>query len=145
MNTTAQRLPVALFLLRISVFLVMLMWTVDKFVRPEHAIKVYEKFYLLDGVSTQIMLALAIAEVMLLTLFVAGLAKRWTYGTVLLLHAISTLSSWEIYLTPYADGPNLLFFTAWPMLAACITLYMLRDGDTLLSVGGGRPSAPPAP
>jgi hypothetical protein len=30
-----------------------------------------------------------------------------------------------------APFDNLLFFAAWPMLAACITLYLLRDLDTL--------------
>jgi putative oxidoreductase len=26
---------------------------------------------------------------------------------------------------------NLLFFAAWPMLAACFALYYLRESDTL--------------
>jgi hypothetical protein len=38
------------------------------------------------------------------------------------MHAVSTLSSWKMYLTPFAEGPSLLFFAAWPMLAACVTL-----------------------
>ncbi|NES82615.1 MAG: hypothetical protein F6K10_15050 [Moorea sp. SIO2B7] len=33
----SNRIPLVLFLLRLSVFIVMLMWTIDKFVRPEHA------------------------------------------------------------------------------------------------------------
>lgn len=39
MNPT-QRLQLSLLLLRWSVFLVMLMWTVDKFLNSDHAIKV---------------------------------------------------------------------------------------------------------
>jgi hypothetical protein len=46
---------------------------------------------------------------------------------VLLLHAVSTFSSYRQYLDPFN---NLLFFAAWPMLAACFTLYTLRDLDT---------------
>jgi hypothetical protein len=38
------------------------------------------------------------------------------------MHAVSTLSSWKMYLTPFAEGPSLPFFAAWPMLAACVTL-----------------------
>ena len=30
-----------------------------------------------------------------------------------------------------SEGPNILFFSAWPMLAACVTLYVLRDFDTM--------------
>jgi len=39
------------------------------------------------------------------------------------------------YLNPWQ---NLLFFAAWPMLAACVALYLLRDADTLLSVDAKR-------
>jgi putative oxidoreductase len=38
----------------------------------------------------------------------------------------------------YLGFDNLLFFAAWPMLAACIALYLLRDQDTLLTVKIGR-------
>lgn len=34
------------------------------------------------------------------------------------------------YLHPF-EGVNLLLFAAWPMLAACLALYALRDADTL--------------
>ena len=33
-----QRLPLALLFLRLGVFIVMLMWTLDKFVKPDHAV-----------------------------------------------------------------------------------------------------------
>ena len=39
----------------------------------------------------------------------------------------------------YLDGfDNLLVFSAWPMLAACFTLYLLREYDVLLSVDHAR-------
>ena len=72
-------------------------------------------------------------EIIILLLFLAGYKKKYTYGAVLLFHAVSTLSSFKQYLAPF-DGPNLLFFAAWPMLAACFALFLLRDGDTLLSM-----------
>lgn len=49
-------------------------------------------------------------------------------------HAGSTLSSWQQYMDPYG-GANLLFFAAWPVPAACIALYLLRDHDRMLSLG----------
>ena len=120
------RLP--LFLLRIGVFIVMLMWALDKFVRPGHAAGIFKKFYGIDGVSPTVFYVIGALELLLLVGFVTGTAKRYTYGLVLLLHAISTLSSYQQYLAPF---DNLLFFAAWPMLAACIALYLLRDLDTL--------------
>ena len=83
-ESTTKRLPVALLTLRLGVFIVMIMWSLDKFVQPEHTAGVFANFYGLGG------------------------------------------------LDPF-NNPNLLFFAAWPMLAACFTLYYLRDQDTLMT------------
>jgi hypothetical protein len=46
-----ERLPLALAFLRLSVFLLMFMWTIDKFLNPEHAARVYASFYFLGGLE----------------------------------------------------------------------------------------------
>jgi len=74
-------------------------------------------------------------ELIIILGFAAGFMKRWTYGLVTLLHAVSTLASFGKYVEPFS---NLLFFAAWPMLAACVALYLLRDSDTLLVVAKNR-------
>lgn len=130
------RVAVALCGLRLSVFLVMLMWTLDKLVNPSHSASVYENFYLVHGISHSMLAVLAVAELALLLGFVSGYRKRLTYGVVLGLHAISTLSSYRQYFAPFE---HLLFFAAWPMLAACFALYSLRDLDTLWTIK--RPAA----
>lgn len=127
--TDNKRLAVSLLLLRLSVFLVMLMWTVDKFLRPAHAAGVFEHFYALGGLGSTVFYLLGALELLLLLTFVAGLWRRLSYGAVLVLHAVSTLSAWRQYLHPQ-DGPNLLFVAAWPMLAACVALYLLRQHDS---------------
>ena len=129
-----DRIPLALFTLRISVFVVMLMWTLDKLIDPDHAARVYEKFYQISGFEYFYFYIIGIAELVLLLAFLVGYKKTLSYGLVLIFHGISTLSSYNQYLDPYTY-PNLLFFAAWPMLAACITLYLLRDADTLLAFG----------
>jgi putative oxidoreductase len=135
MNTEIQRkLELSLLSLRVGVFIVMLMWTVDKFVRVDHAKVVFEKFYLITGFENVVMYVLAGAELLLILAFLAGVQKRWSYGLVFLLHGVSTISSFKQYLNPF-DGGNLLFFAGWPMLAACFTLYVLRDFDRMLSFG----------
>lgn len=126
------RLTWSLLLLRLGVFIVMLMWTLDKFVQPEHSARVFEGFYGLGGFSTEIFYVIGALELALILAFVAGLWKRVTYGLVLLLHGVSTLSSYNQYLDAFN---NLLFFAAWPMLAACIALYLLRDLDTRWTLG----------
>ena len=121
----------SLLLLRVGVFVVMFMWTLDKFVNPAHTAAVMEKFYFLEGIGTPLIYALGALQMLLVLGFILGYKKTWTYGIVLVLHASSTLSSFGQYLEPWK---NLLFFAAWPMLAACIALYLLRDEDTLLAL-----------
>jgi putative oxidoreductase len=127
---TVHRLPVALLTMRLSIFLVMFMWTVDKFVNPGHATRIFEYFYFIPGVESTFIYGLAVAEMLLLAVFLLGVQKRWSYGLVLLLHSVSTFSSFRQYLDPF-EGSHLLFFAAWPMWAACVALYLLRDQDTL--------------
>lgn len=128
---TEKRLPIALAALRLSVFLVMLVWTLDKLIAPGHASAVFENFYFIGGLGNEIMYAVGIAELIIILGFVLGLAKRFTYGAVFLFHAVSTLASFPMYLNP-AEGR--LFYAAWPMLAACFALYLLRERDTMLTV-----------
>ena len=128
-----NKLPLALLSLRLSIFVVMLMWTLDKFYNPAHAAGVYQRFYRIQGLDEIVMYLLAGAEMLLLIAFLLGIKRTLTYGLVFLLHTVSTFSAWQQYSHPF-DGPNLLFFAAWPMLAACFTLFLFRDQDNLMSV-----------
>ncbi len=127
-----ERLQWSLFLLRAGVFIVMFMWTLDKFVNPGHAAAIFENFYMISGMGGIVLYTIAAVEMVLILAFLAGLWKTWTYGAVMVLHGVSTLSSWNQYLNAF---DNLLFFAAWPMLAACIALFLLRDSDTRWTLG----------
>ncbi len=135
--TAPRHLPLSLLLIRASVVLMLAPWIVDKFLNPEHAIGVFQSFYGLGGVAEPLVFAIGIAQVVLVTCFALGVFRTVSYGLVALMHAGSTLSSWQQYLDPF-EGANLLFFAAWPMLAACIALFLLREHDTLLSLGNRR-------
>ncbi len=123
-----RHLPLSLLLLRLGIFIVFLMWTLDKFVNPEHAAQVFAGFYNLAGLGEAAFYAIGTLQMILILAFVAGLYKTWTYGAVTIFHAVSTLATFGKYLQPF---DNLLFFAAWPMLAACIALFLLRDYDRL--------------
>jgi putative oxidoreductase len=134
MTDQTRKLQLSLLALRIGVAAVMLPWAVDKLLRPEHAARVFDGFYGLPGLGSGIFMALGIAQLLLVAAFLAGAARTWTYGAILALHAVSTFASWRQYLEPF-EGGNLMFFAAWPMLAACLALFLLRDQDRLLTVG----------
>ena len=128
-----DRLSWALFSLRLGVFIVMFVWVLDKFVHPTHGAKVLKAFYSIDGVPVEAVYAMGLVQLVVVLMFLAGYAKRISYGLVLAMHGASTLISFPKYLAPF-DG--LLFFAAWPMLAACIALYLLRDEDTRFTFTG---------
>lgn len=130
-DNNQARIATALFWLRASVFLVMLVWTLDKFLDPEHAARVYKHFYFIGGLSKEAFYVIGLVELVILIGFLVGYRKKWTYGFVLVVHAISTLSSYK----KYTVDIGLLFFAAWPMLAACFALYYLRDLDTKYTIG----------
>jgi len=125
-------LGISLFILRVTVFIVMAMWSLDKLLNPGHAAAVFENFYFLAGMGSTLLLVIGLVQLAIEIAFVLGLWKFWTYGFVLVAHTISTLSSWQQYLDPFN---NMLFLAAIPMLGACIALFLLRDKDRHLSLG----------
>lgn len=120
------QLPFCLLLLRLGVAIVMLFWTADKFLNPHHAGGVFSHFYGLGGLGGQAFLAIGGIEALIVLAFTLGLLRTFSYAAVLLMHSVSTLASWRQYAEPF---DNLLFLAAWPMLAACITLFLLRRHD----------------
>ena len=130
---TENRLPLALLFLRLSDFLVMFLWTVDKVVQPQHASEIMAAFYGIGGVGNFVIYLLATFELAIIVAFLLGFAKQWSYGLVFLIHGGSTLVPYKMYLQPF-ESSNLLFFAAIPMLAACFVLYYLREVDVLWTI-----------
>lgn len=128
-----QRVSLVLLLTRLSIFIAMMIWVVDKFVQPEHTAAVFQAFYGIGGIGAGIAYLLGVVQLVIMLGFVIGFQKRVTYGLVLLMHGASTLVSFPKYLAPF-ESANLLFFAAWPMLAACFALYYLRDLDTRATI-----------
>jgi len=128
-----KNLPRALLFLRLTIFLVMLMWVLDKFARPTRPSFVYETLYHIPGLTE--LLSFFVGSVVLLVIiaFVLGWKKIISYGAVFVLHAISTVSLTPQFLRPF-EYDNELLYAAWPMLAACYALFSLRDYDTLYVV-----------
>lgn len=125
-----KKLALCLFLLRLGVGLVFLVWTFDKILVPEHATKVFAGFYGM-AISDNIAIGIGVLQLFFVAAFLAGYKKGITYLAALVFHGASTFSAFSKYLAPL---DNLLFFAAWPMLAACFTLYMMRDSDVLFCI-----------
>ena len=128
-SSARTKLSISLLLLRLGIASVMVVWTVDKILRPEHAAKVFEKYYMFAGLSETMSYALGAAQALVVIAFIIGLFRTWSYGLILLMHTVSVASSWKQYLAPY-ENLNILFYAALPMLSACIALWMLRRFDS---------------
>ncbi len=113
----------------------MFVWTLDKFVQPEHAAAVFANFYMVEGLGHGAFYVIGTVQLVIVLGFLSGIFRTWTYGLVLAMHTVSTLSSWKQYLDPFG---NLLFFAAWPMLAACVALFLLREDDRLMNIDAWR-------
>jgi len=105
MAEASKKLKKALFALRLGVFSVMLVWSLDKFSNPEHAAVVFQNFYFSPSFGPSAFYVIGAVELMITIGFLLGIQKRLTYGAVFLLHLISTLSSYKQYLQM-----ELLFF-----------------------------------
>lgn len=128
-----RALALSLLLLRIGVTIVMGFWTADKLLNPDHAGKVFKGFYGIEAVGENALALVAIVQGLIVLAFAVGAFKTISYGAILAMHSVSTLASWKQYLDPF---DNLLFLAAWPMLAACMALFLMRDHDRLLALSG---------
>lgn len=127
-----SELPVALFILRLGLGAFLLLFGIDKLIAPATTVEVFTQFYGLV-VSHGMVYAAGALEILLGLAFLAGLWKTLSYGLGLLLHAVSTLATYQELLSPF--GENHMFLAAIPVLAAFITLFLLRRQDALWSAG----------
>lgn len=110
----------------------MLQWALEKVLAPEKTVGIFSHFYMME-ISPEIAMALGVPQILLSVAIIAGLWKTYSYGAGMIIHGISTLSTYEQLLNPY-EGGNHLFAAAVPVLAAFIALFMLRDKDRLFAL-----------
>jgi len=125
-------LQLGLFVLRLSVFLFFAVWAIEKFIKPETTAAIYSHFYMIEGLPVFGAYAAGTVQLIVLAGFLLGIAKFWTYGLLLVMHTLSTLSTWQQLIAPY-DGSNHLFIAAIPTLAGIFVLFLMRDEDTMFN------------
>lgn len=131
MNQSNLKLP--LFILRATVAIFFLVWALEKFAEPETTIAIWKAFYMIDNLPVAAAYAIGALQIAVVACFFFGIMKFWSYGFLMVIHTLSTLSSYEQLLNPY-EGHNHLFIAAIPVLGALIALFLLRDEDTLFTL-----------
>lgn len=127
------KLPLALFVLRISIALFLLPWIIEKFTQPETAAKIFAHFYHIDNLSATAAYGVGALWLVLWLAFITGFKKRFSYGLVMVLHGLGTVFTWK-QLLPFLETHNHLFLAAIPTLGAMVALYLLRENDTMLAL-----------
>jgi len=132
------KLEISLLIMRLTFAAFIMVWAVDKVVAPAHAQKVFSTYYFTQLTSDP-MTAIGFVQIAIILAFAAGFLRFWSYGAMLVMHAVSTLSTYDKLVSPWEAGPRgLLFWAAVPTLGAILALFLLRDRDNLLSVDAAR-------
>ena len=139
------RLP--LFVCRLSLVLVYLTWTYDKFFNAKHGASIMNRHYGLDFVTAPMVFGLGFLELIFVLAILFGFHKRITRGLLVIFSAISVfgpkvMNGYLRYLDPDATivekgsqifHPHFLL-PAFCMLVCSIIIYAMRDYDTLYSL-----------
>ncbi|MEM9616499.1 MAG: hypothetical protein AAF936_00930 [Pseudomonadota bacterium] len=128
-----SNLKTALFILRLGITIFFAVWALEKFIKPETTVAIWEAFYHVDALPLQASYAIGALQAAVVLCFFFGILKFWSYGLLMLMHAGSTVSSYEQLFNPYT-GSNHLFVAAIPVLGALIALFLMRSDDTLLTL-----------
>jgi len=133
-----RKIEISLLIMRITFAAFIMVWALDKVIAPEHAQKVFSGYYSTE-LPVQILMIIGAAQIVVIVAFAIGFLRFWTYGAMLVMHAVSTLSTYDKLISPWEAGPRgLLFWAAVPTLGVIIALFLLRDRDNLFSVDAVR-------
>lgn len=130
---TDSNLKLALFILRATIALFFVVWAIEKFIEPETTVAIWKAFYMVDNLPVAAAYAIGALQLAVVACFLFGILKFWSYGFLMVIHALSTLSTYERLFNPY-EGSNHLFIAAIPTLGALIALFLLRDQDSLFTL-----------
>lgn len=139
--TETKSIAYGLLTLRITLFLLMVMWALLKITAPgsygasDDGAGIFGSFY---GVSLDqgLVLAVGVGQVLFLIAFLAGAARTITTGGVLLMNAATLVVSLPMILPAFAGGGNILFAASFPVFGASLALFLMRQHDTMLSLSG---------
>ncbi len=131
-SDTNRNLKLGLFILRIATGIFFLAWALDKLFYTKHSVAIFKKFYGLE-ISPEIAMAIGVAQVVIIILFMLGMYKKWTTGFLLAVHTISVASTWHKLLFAFV-AKGLTFWAAVPVWAGLLLLFLVRDQDTMCSI-----------
>lgn len=124
-----------LFLLRVSLGWLLVIWGADKVFNVEHGMAVANTFYFgFLAVESALRVAGAL-QILVGLAVVVGFARRWVYPIQVLLNAASLLAVMRSVIDPWSwlfEGSNPLFYPSLIIFAGSLLLIAYRDEDRLV-------------
>ena len=127
----------SLLLLRVSTGLLLLVWGLVRVVEPGIGAHVSEKYYAGLGAAHTVQLVWGAALLVVGTLTIAGLWRRFVYPAQAVVLVFGALSIWKYLLDPFGmwllsrEDSQILFFPSLTVAAASIVLLAFVDEDSL--------------
>lgn len=127
---TDPRAAIALLILRLSLGIFLLQWSVEKLILPGATIRIAQGFYGIS-LSSGAAYALGIAELIVSLGLLFGAYRTISYGLSLLIHTVTVVVSWRQLTDPYglAKIGNHLWIATWPTWGAFAALFLMREWD----------------
>lgn len=128
---------ISLLLLRLSTGLLLIIWGAVRLGAPDVGKHVSDTYYSGIGNAFAIQTIWGIALLIIGTLCVAGLWRRYSYVAQAVVLVTGALAIWKYLLDPLGlylltrETSQILFFPSLGMAAATIVLIAFRDDDTL--------------
>lgn len=123
-----------LFLLRVTMGWLLVLWGIDKLQNVAHAQAVAETYYF--GIGTQVMVQqiFGVLEILLGAMVIVGRYRRRLYPVMLVVLLVTAIGVWKSIIDPWGwflDGSNVLFYPSAIIAAGALLLWGTIDEDDL--------------
>lgn len=121
-----------LFLLRISMGWLLVLWGIDKLTNVEHSVRVADTFYFGIGSGVTVLKAFGVIEILVGALVILGLLRRIAYPIQTLIAGLTAIGVWKSIVDPWGwilEGTNPLFYPSLIVLAGALVLMGFMDED----------------
>ncbi|MEM1391938.1 MAG: ATP-binding protein [Cyanobacteria bacterium P01_H01_bin.150] len=126
-----KRLEIGLFVMRLSISIFFIALIIPKLLAFEAMQGFLPGFYSFE-IPTFTFYPILLFITVLIIAFLAGLYKTFSYGALLGMQLVSTLSMDKTILEP-SNANYILFWSSIPLIGALIALFLLRDNDNFLN------------
>ena len=123
-----------LFLLRVTMGWLLVLWGLDKLQNVAHAQAVAETYYF--GIGTQMLVQqiFGVLEILLGAMVIVGRHRRRLYPVMLVVLLVTAIGVWKSIIDPWGwflDGSNVLFYPSAIIAAGALLLWGTIDEDDL--------------